>query len=138
MRALKSFSFFINKMRFIFAFWIQLDIMDRGTDARNLLLGKVIHLKLGYIGVVNRSQEVIYCCKKRKKYSIAWVTFFYILKWLTFNFYVSYKMVCIFFGHIFICAVPVPCLVYSLTFKGSSSIVFVFVLKALFLQIFVF
>lgn len=32
--------------------------MDRGTDARNLLLGKVIPLKLGYIGVVNRSQEV--------------------------------------------------------------------------------
>lgn len=34
--------------------------MDRGTDARNLLLGKVIPLRLGYIGVVNRSQEVIY------------------------------------------------------------------------------
>ena len=33
--------------------------MDRGTDARNLLLGKVIPLRLGYIGVVNRSQEVI-------------------------------------------------------------------------------
>lgn len=33
--------------------------MDRGTDARNLLLGKVIPLKLGYVGVVNRSQEVI-------------------------------------------------------------------------------
>jgi len=36
-----------------------LDIMDRGTDARNLLLGKVIPLRLGYVGVVNRSQEVI-------------------------------------------------------------------------------
>lgn len=34
--------------------------MDRGTDARNLLLGKVIPLRLGYIGVVNRSQEVIH------------------------------------------------------------------------------
>ncbi|KAK6231725.1 hypothetical protein SCA6_001798 [Theobroma cacao] len=33
----------------------KLDIMDRGTDARNLLLGKVIPLRLGYIGVVNRS-----------------------------------------------------------------------------------
>lgn len=32
--------------------------MDRGTDARNLLLGKVIPLRLGYVGVVNRSQEV--------------------------------------------------------------------------------
>ena len=36
----------------------QLDIMDRGTDARNLLLGNIIPLRLGYIGVVNRSQEV--------------------------------------------------------------------------------
>lgn len=34
--------------------------MDRGTDARNFLLGKVIPLRLGYIGVVNRSQEVIF------------------------------------------------------------------------------
>ncbi|KAE8719867.1 Dynamin-related protein 3B [Hibiscus syriacus] len=37
----------------------KLDIMDRGTDARNLLLGKVIPLRLGYIGVVCRSQEDI-------------------------------------------------------------------------------
>lgn len=45
----------------------QLDIMDRGTDARNLLLGKVIPLRLGYIGVVNRSQEVIleFCGSER-------------------------------------------------------------------------
>ncbi|KAI7729596.1 hypothetical protein M8C21_011073, partial [Ambrosia artemisiifolia] len=34
----------------------KLDIMDRGTDARNFLLGKVIPLRLGYVGVVNRSQ----------------------------------------------------------------------------------
>ena len=40
-------------------FGMYLDIMDRGTDARNLLLGKVIPLRLGYVGVVNRSQEVI-------------------------------------------------------------------------------
>lgn len=39
-------------------FWLQLDIMDKGTDARNFLLGKVIPLRLGYIGVVNRCQEV--------------------------------------------------------------------------------
>ncbi|PPD83854.1 hypothetical protein GOBAR_DD19200 [Gossypium barbadense] len=38
----------------------KLDIMDRGTDARNLLLGKVVPLRLGYVGVVNRSQEVPY------------------------------------------------------------------------------
>ncbi|KAH9327796.1 hypothetical protein KI387_007974, partial [Taxus chinensis] len=37
----------------------KLDIMDRGTDARNFLLGNVIPLQLGYIGVVNRSQEDI-------------------------------------------------------------------------------
>ncbi|KAL8242450.1 hypothetical protein R6Q59_012752 [Mikania micrantha] len=37
----------------------KLDIMDRGTDARNFLLGKVIPLRLGYVGVVNRSQEDI-------------------------------------------------------------------------------
>ncbi|CAN4075747.1 unnamed protein product [Withania somnifera] len=37
----------------------KLDIMDKGTDARNFLLGKVIPLRLGYIGVVNRSQEDI-------------------------------------------------------------------------------
>ncbi|KAL5988435.1 Dynamin-related protein 3A [Asimina triloba] len=37
----------------------KLDIMDRGTDARNFLLGNVIPLQLGYVGVVNRSQEDI-------------------------------------------------------------------------------
>jgi hypothetical protein len=29
--------------------------MDRGTNARDMLLNKVIKLKLGYIGVKNRS-----------------------------------------------------------------------------------
>ncbi|KAG8656792.1 dynamin-related protein 3A isoform X2 [Manihot esculenta] len=37
----------------------KLDIMDRGTDACNFLLGRVVPLRLGYIGVVNRSQEDI-------------------------------------------------------------------------------
>ncbi|XP_006357068.1 dynamin-related protein 3A-like isoform X2 [Solanum tuberosum] len=37
----------------------KLDIMDKGTNARNFLLGKVIPLRFGYIGVVNRSQEDI-------------------------------------------------------------------------------
>jgi len=36
----------------------QLDIMDKGTDARKLLLGNVVPLRLGYVGVVNRCQEV--------------------------------------------------------------------------------
>jgi len=37
----------------------KLDIMDRGTDARNFLLGNVVPLRLGYIGIVNRCQEDI-------------------------------------------------------------------------------
>uniref|UniRef100_A0A1J3C895 Dynamin-related protein 3A n=1 Tax=Noccaea caerulescens TaxID=107243 RepID=A0A1J3C895_NOCCA len=37
----------------------KLDIMDKGTDARNLLLGKIVPLRLGYVGVVNRCQEDI-------------------------------------------------------------------------------
>ncbi|CAN8276168.1 unnamed protein product [Cochlearia groenlandica] len=37
----------------------KLDIMDKGTDARRLLLGKVVPLRLGYVGVVNRCQEDI-------------------------------------------------------------------------------
>ncbi|KAK8951940.1 Dynamin-related protein 3A [Platanthera zijinensis] len=37
----------------------KLDIMDKGTDARNFLLGNVIPLRLGYVGVVNRSQQDI-------------------------------------------------------------------------------
>lgn len=32
--------------------------MDRGTNACNFLLGRVVPLKLGYVGVVNRCQEV--------------------------------------------------------------------------------
>jgi hypothetical protein len=37
----------------------KLDIMDKGTDARDVLLNKIYTLKLGYIGVVNRSQADI-------------------------------------------------------------------------------
>ncbi|GAV90560.1 Dynamin_N domain-containing protein/Dynamin_M domain-containing protein/GED domain-containing protein [Cephalotus follicularis] len=37
----------------------KLDIMDRGTNACMFLLGKVVPLRLGYVGVVNRSQEDI-------------------------------------------------------------------------------
>lgn len=33
----------------------KIDIMDRGTDARKMLLGQDVELKLGYIGVKNRS-----------------------------------------------------------------------------------
>ena len=33
--------------------------MDKGTDARKMLLNKEIPLKLGYIGIIGRSQEDI-------------------------------------------------------------------------------
>lgn len=42
----------------------KLDIMDKGTNARDILLNRVYPLKLGYIGVVNRSQADI--VSKRK------------------------------------------------------------------------
>ena len=35
----------------------KLDIMDKGTDARRALLGEEIPLKLGYVGVKNRSKQ---------------------------------------------------------------------------------
>ena len=35
----------------------KLDIMDAGTDARKALLNEEIHLKLGYVGVKNRSKQ---------------------------------------------------------------------------------
>ncbi len=34
----------------------KLDLMDAGTDAMDVLMGRVIPVKLGIIGVVNRSQ----------------------------------------------------------------------------------
>lgn len=37
----------------------KIDIMDRGTDAKRLLNGDDISLKLGYVGVKNRSQADI-------------------------------------------------------------------------------
>lgn len=54
----------------------KLDIMDRGTDARNFLLGKVIPLRLGYIGVVNRSQEDIMLNRSIKDALVAEEKFF--------------------------------------------------------------
>ncbi|KAJ7946793.1 Dynamin-related protein 3A [Quillaja saponaria] len=54
----------------------KLDIMDRGTDARNLLLGKVIPLRLGYVGVVNRSQEDILLNRSIKDAILAEEKFF--------------------------------------------------------------
>ncbi|KAG4072058.1 hypothetical protein HA402_015557 [Bradysia odoriphaga] len=37
----------------------KLDLMDEGTDARDILENKLLPLRLGYIGVVNRSQKDI-------------------------------------------------------------------------------
>ncbi|KAL7157073.1 hypothetical protein ABFS83_02G053400 [Erythranthe nasuta] len=54
----------------------KLDIMDRGPDARNFLLGKVIPLRLGYVGVINRCQEDILMNKSIKHALIAEEKFF--------------------------------------------------------------
>lgn len=35
----------------------KIDLMDAGTDCRDILMNKLYPLKLGYIGVVNRSQQ---------------------------------------------------------------------------------
>eukprot|EP01117_Protostelium_nocturnum_P014930 TRINITY_DN5737_c0_g2_i1.p1 TRINITY_DN5737_c0_g2~~TRINITY_DN5737_c0_g2_i1.p1 ORF type:complete len:714 (-),score=237.94 TRINITY_DN5737_c0_g2_i1:584-2725(-) len=37
----------------------KLDLMDKGTDALDMLMGRIVPLRLGYIGVVNRSQADI-------------------------------------------------------------------------------
>lgn len=37
----------------------KLDLMDKGTNAYDVLAGDVIPVKLGIIGVVNRSQQDI-------------------------------------------------------------------------------
>ena len=37
----------------------KLDLMDDGTDARDILENKTLPLRRGYIGVVNRSQKDI-------------------------------------------------------------------------------
>lgn len=37
----------------------KLDLMDEGTDARDILENKLLPLRRGYVGVVNRSQKDI-------------------------------------------------------------------------------
>lgn len=37
----------------------KLDIMDAGTNARNMLEGKEVPMRLGYVGIKNRSQQDI-------------------------------------------------------------------------------
>ena len=41
----------------------KLDLMDAGTDASDVLSGRVVPVKLGFIGVVNRSQADIQQCR---------------------------------------------------------------------------
>ena len=59
----------------------QLDIMDRGTDARNFLLGNVIPLRLGYVGVVNRSQEVFFLLEPLFNSLVDLMDFYYFENW---------------------------------------------------------
>ncbi|VYS64782.1 unnamed protein product [Arabidopsis thaliana] len=54
----------------------KLDIMDKGTDARKLLLGNVVPLRLGYVGVVNRCQEDILLNRTVKEALLAEEKFF--------------------------------------------------------------
>ena len=37
----------------------KLDLMDQGTDAKEILENRLLPLRRGYIGVVNRSQKDI-------------------------------------------------------------------------------
>ena len=37
----------------------KLDLMDHGTDAVDILMGRVIPVRLGIVGVINRSQADI-------------------------------------------------------------------------------
>lgn len=46
----------------------KIDIMDRGTDASKMILNQEIHLRLGFVGIKNRSQEDI---NNKVKVSIA-------------------------------------------------------------------
>lgn len=41
----------------------KLDLMDAGTDAMDVLMGRVIPVKLGLIGVVNRSVSPSQICR---------------------------------------------------------------------------
>jgi hypothetical protein len=50
--------------------------MDKGTDARKLLLGNVVPLRLGYVGVVNRCQEDILLNRTVKEALLAEEKFF--------------------------------------------------------------
>lgn len=53
----------------------KLDIMDPGTDARDVLNGQAVRLKNGWIGVVNRGQadinsKVLFFCLSRHSWLV--------------------------------------------------------------------
>ncbi|XP_063747074.1 dynamin 3a isoform X3 [Eleginops maclovinus] len=54
----------------------KLDLMDKGTDARNILENRLLPLRRGYIGVVNRSQKDIVGKKDVKAALLAEKNFF--------------------------------------------------------------
>ncbi|XP_077963906.1 dynamin 3a isoform X2 [Gasterosteus aculeatus] len=54
----------------------KLDLMDKGTDARNILENRLLPLRRGYIGVVNRSQKDIEGKKDIKAALLAEKNFF--------------------------------------------------------------
>lgn len=55
----------------------KLDLMDEGTDAKDILENKLLPLRRGYIGVVNRSQKVkkIKLLKAPKCVFKSWILF---------------------------------------------------------------
>ena len=61
----------------------KLDLMDEGTDAREILENKVLPLRRGYVGVVNRSQKDIEGRKDIKAAMAAERKFF--LRYTTFH-----------------------------------------------------
>ncbi|KAK5930898.1 hypothetical protein CgunFtcFv8_027097 [Champsocephalus gunnari] len=54
----------------------KLDLMDKGTDARNILENRLLPLRRGYIGVVNRSQKDVVGKKDIKAALLAEKDFF--------------------------------------------------------------
>ena len=55
--------------------------MDRGTDAYDVLCGRIIPVKLGIIGVINRSQEDIH------KKKVCWNALSSTYRFVSFNEY---------------------------------------------------
>lgn len=59
LKMLFSFSVYVSSGRRTLLVVSKLDLMDAGTDALEVLLGRVIPVRLGIIGVVNRSEIIV-------------------------------------------------------------------------------